>query len=364
MPDTLTQPAGAIARAQAHQRLASGDIEAAVQAHVQALSQEPSNRETAHRLFIALTELGHDAQAERLATALSRASEVCYQQQVEGLRLTPYIDFPRHVHLETLARCNARCTFCPSPTLARSGTRLDDRLIDKVITDLTDLPDGLPFQLSPFKVNEPFLDVRLFDILDQIEHRLPMARLTLTTNASPLTPKKLARLADYSSLNKMYVSFNDHRPEAYEATMGLSYARTTARLDALHAAVASGELTLRVVVSRVGDGSAHDDAFRLAVVRRWPLFGVVVMRRGDWLGQVDTPIADVPDVGCVRWFELSITATGTVAHCCMDGEAKWPLGEVSEHHLLEIYNQPSFRKLRLNAVSRHEAKPCNGCTFL
>ncbi|MFK7930281.1 MAG: SPASM domain-containing protein [Myxococcota bacterium] len=118
------------------------------------------------------------------------------------------------------------------------------------------------------------------------------------------------------------------------------------------------------MLSRVGDGSDQDDAFRQAVLRRWPAFDTLVLRRGDWLGQVDTPIHEVPEIGCIRWFELSITATGTVAHCCMDGEAKWPLGDVSSQHVLEIYNQPAFRALRVSAASRREAEPCDGCTFL
>ena len=84
-----------------------------------------------------------------------------------------------------------------------------------------------------------------------------------------------------------------------------------------------------------------------------------MIRRGDWLGQVETPIEHVADVKCIRWFELSITATGQVAHCCMDGQAEWPIGDVTEQHVLEIYNAPDYRRPRQAITSRREAEPCN-----
>ena len=48
---------------------------------------------------------------------------------VARLRRSDHADWPRHVHLETLAVCNAACHFCPYPTLDRKGTRLSSSVI-------------------------------------------------------------------------------------------------------------------------------------------------------------------------------------------------------------------------------------------
>ena len=74
--------------------------------------------------------------------------------------------YPAHVHMETMALCNASCSFCPYPSLERKGATMPTALIEKIIDDLTSIPRSVPFQLSPFKVNEPFLDRRLFYVLD------------------------------------------------------------------------------------------------------------------------------------------------------------------------------------------------------
>jgi hypothetical protein len=290
-----------------------------------------------------------------------------YHQGVLALKQSPYLHWPAHVHLETFAQCNAACRFCPYPELDRIGTRMPDSLIEKIVGDLGDIPKSLQFQLSPFKVNEPFLDHRLFDILALINGKLPNASITLTSNGTPLTDKKIAQLAEVRNLAYLWISFNDHRPAHYEESMSLPYGRTMERLHLLHHKKAIGEVTCRIVLSRVGDGSPTDGEFAYWVKTVFPCFEAFVFRRGNWLHQVRrSPSAgelDVPHVACRRWFELSITATGTVAHCCMDGKAAYPIGDVRQQHALEIYNSPGYRHLREHVLDRHDAEPCNACSF-
>lgn len=282
------------------------------------------------------------------------------------MRQTSCIEFPAHVHLETLALCNAACGFCAYPGLARKGAKMDDGLIAKIIGDLGDIPKSHRFQLSPFKVNEPFLDARLFDLIEIIQARLPNASLTLTTNASPISEKTLARLSALPVIDCLWISFNEHRAPEYEAAMKLPYRRTIARLDMIHRAKADGRLKTRIVLSRVGDGSSVDADFTDWVRLNYPLFGVFLSPRGDWLGQSAAGVAGIntPDVGCIRWFDLSIMATGEVAHCCMDGKGEFKIGDARRSHVLEIYNQPEYRQLREHLTSRLDTDPCRRCSFL
>jgi hypothetical protein len=287
-----------------------------------------------------------------------------YRAHVEKLRRSAYMDFPAHVHLETLARCNAHCSFCPSDKLERRSARMPLELIQKIVGDLEGIPRDLPFQLSPFKVNEPFLDTRLFEILELINRRLPNAEITLTTNASPVTDEKLERLRGVRNLGYLWISVNEYEPKQYERVMGIPFARTIERLASIHTAKVQGKLSFMVVLSRVGDGTIRDARFAQWVRTNFPGFEVSIFRRGAWLGQVDTKTELVPDVGCMRWFDLSITATGKVAHCCMDGMAAHVIGDVATTNALEIYNRYPYRALREQTQSRRTASPCNTCSFL
>lgn len=282
-------------------------------------------------------------------------------------RRARYLDWPAFVHLETIALCNAACNFCPYPQLERKGERMSDALIEKIIGDLTDIPPDVRFQLSPYKVSEPFLEPRLFDILETVNARLPNAWITIITNGTALTERNIERLRAVRNLVYLNVSLNYDNPQEYESVMKLPFERTLRRLDVLHRRKLAGDLPFPVRLTRVSENRLSDMRFVGWAGDRYPAFEALVANRNDWIGQVDTDTAmpEVPDVPCHRWFDMSITATGKVAMCCMDGEAKYPKGDVNTCHVLEVYNQPRLRRLREQLVSRREVgEPCNRCTYL
>lgn len=278
-----------------------------------------------------------------------------------------YMDYPVLVHIETLAQCNASCSFCPYATMERKGTRMPDALIEKIIDDLTEIPRTLRFQLSPYKISDPFLEPRLFDILARVNERLPNAAVSLITNGAALTDRNLDQLARVRNVAYLTVSLNFHDPVEYQEVMGMPLARTLARLDTLKNKHAQNMFDFPIRLSRVSVSRADDQGFLQWARANYPNFEAFILPRNDWLGAVDSGdfARGVPDVACHRWFDFSITATGKVAMCCMDGKAEYPKGDVNDHHVLEIYNQPFLRQLRESLASRRTTgAPCNRCTYL
>jgi radical SAM family protein/iron-sulfur cluster protein len=289
------------------------------------------------------------------------------RKKAEYLRGAGYLNYPALVHVETQAVCNASCSFCPYPTLARKGTRMSDQLIEKIINDLADIPPEIPFQFAPYKVSDPFVEARLLDILRKVNQRVPHARISLFTNGAALTERKIAELREVSNVAYLNVSLNYCDPQEYERVMGIPFDRTIKRLDVLHEAKAAGEFAPPVRLTRVTVDRASDLVFMDWTKRRYPSFDTVVVPRNDWIGEVEgaSTATSVPDAPCHRWFDLSITATGQVAMCCMDGEAQYPKGDVNTQHVLEIYNQPFLLDLRSRLISRRQAQaPCNRCTYV
>lgn len=285
-----------------------------------------------------------------------------YQKNLVELKQSRYMDYPLFVSLETQTICNARCSFCPYPTLDRLGNKMPDELIDKVIADLQAIPADVPFRFAPFKVSDPFTDPRIFDVVERINNRLPNASIDLYSNGASLTPARLERLRHIKNFQYLNISLNEHRKGPYEALMGLKFDHTVARLAHLHERLTKGELPFAVVVSKVADYE-NDEAFRDWVKESFPRFVVHTHRRSDWLGQVDVSSQLVPDIGCAMWFSLSITSTGVVSYCCMDGEGKHPIGDVTKQHALEVYNAPAYREVREKYMSRIGGAPCGQCTF-
>lgn len=290
---------------------------------------------------------------------------VPYQQRVLDLKNGPYMDFPAIVGIETMALCNAACSFCPYPTLGRKGEVMPDRLIAKILSDLEDVKDRPPFQVVLHRVNEPFLDTRIWDITAEFERRFPEAQHLLFSNGTAFNERNLQRLTRLRKVEFLNLSINDHRPDQYEKTMSLPFARTLARLDRIHEMKAAGALDFPILVSRVGDGTPADSEFLDWVSARYPAFNGLVTVRCDWMGAVSISIEPAPDVACRQWFELHLLANGAGAFCCIDSEAKWGFGNAgSQHVIYDIYNHPERRRLRANIPSRRQVGACQSCPML
>lgn len=297
-------------------------------------------------------------------------------QMFESLR-QHYYEQPHEVSIETLALCNARCTFCPYGSTGREGVRLSDEVLDTLLNEMALW--RRPFYLAPFKVSDPLLDKRMPELCARIEAQIPQAKIRFFTNGAALTEYNRRWLAQLRHLDGLWISLNSCEPREYDRLMGLNYFATERKLDALHAAVVSGAFPHTVTVSRVSQstlagqeqlptdqqnaGLQADYAFRAAVWRHWPAFQARLIKRDGWLGHCVPASAEIPKTPCGRWYELSVTASGVVALCCMDGKNEFPLGQVPEQTLLEIYNQPHLKARRLQAKTREGIEPCARCTY-
>jgi MoaA/NifB/PqqE/SkfB family radical SAM enzyme len=270
-----------------------------------------------------------------------------------------FMDYPMEVSLETLTLCNARCTFCPYPTLDRLGTRMSDELLTRLVDEF--IGWKRPMYFSPFKVNEPLLDKRTLPLCERINREAPEIVLRLFTNGAALTPKHIDQIASLKQVAHLWVSLNSHIPEEYERVMGLNFEQTARRLDDLH----SRDFPHQVVLSTVG---YPNEDFRFYCFNRWPKFESVAIKRDSWLGYVDAQNTTVPDTPCSRWFELSVMSTGKVAMCCMhDGvDERYNIGDVNTQTLSEVYNAPRWRDRREKMLSRKlldDTSPCARCSY-
>ena len=266
-----------------------------------------------------------------------------------------FIDQPMEISIETQALCNAACTFCPYPTLERKGERMSDELIDRLITEMRGFEKH--FVVSPFKVNEPLLDKRFYDICWRIIDET-IGKIRVFTNGAPLTQRHVDNLAEMPAdrIRHVWISLNEHRPAEYKALMGIDFNKTAKRLDNLH----SQEFPHQVVLSTVG---WPNEPFREYCYERWPKFACFAIQRSSWLGYTDSQVEVVPDTPCDRWFELSIMSSGVVALCCMDGEGQFPIGDLNKQTMLEVYNAPLWRERREKMLSRLDVDVCKTCTY-
>ena len=289
-----------------------------------------------------------------------------YATQMQALQASnQWLDFPRAVSIETYSLCNAACTFCPYPDLERKGERMSEALFQKIVDDVAAAQGPTLPRMILHRVNEPFLDTRLFDFCRYIAHKLPDTVIDHTTNLTPLNEKNLDALLDLGNTGSLKISFNDHRPDEYQKTMALPFEKTYQHARLLHDRMAAGEVPFPVSMGRVADGTVVDLEFINWVKQEFPLFKPVVFPRMDWIGSVDVePTNAIPQVGCGQWFELHFLADGREAFCCIDSDGKYGSGDARSQNVIDIYNAPARRQIRLHTTARKEVGVCALCTAL
>jgi radical SAM family protein/iron-sulfur cluster protein len=270
-----------------------------------------------------------------------------------------FMDYPIEVSVETMALCNARCTFCPYPTIDRKGEKMPDELLGKLVEEMISWDRQMYF--SPFKLSEPLLDKRTLPLCERINRASDKIVLRMFTNGSALTPANIEGVAKLQRVAQLWVSLNSHIPEEYERLMGLKFEKTAKNLDYLH----SRDFPHAVMLSTVG---YPNEDFRRYCFERWPKFESMAIKKDAWLGFTDAQVLEVPDTACSRWFELSITSRGTVSHCCMDAgdDARYQIGDVNTQTMHEVYNAPRWRERREKMLSRRvldDTSPCARCSY-
>ena len=68
-----------------------------------------------------------------------------------------------YIEIETLNRCNGKCSFCPINATApqRQYAKMDEQVFKKIIDELSEM--GFDRKVALFSNNEPFLDERIID---------------------------------------------------------------------------------------------------------------------------------------------------------------------------------------------------------
>jgi radical SAM protein with 4Fe4S-binding SPASM domain len=233
---------------------------------------------------------------------------------------------------------------------------MSDELIDRLVGEMAGFEKS--FLFAPFKINEPLLDKRTIPLCERMNREVPRATIRIFTNAAALTPDKIEGIAGIKNVAHLWVSLNSHIPERYEQLMKMPFERTAKRLDYLHTVE---DFPHKVVLSCVG---FPNEDFRRYCFERWPNFESFAIKRTEWLGYTYPQSILIPDAPCGRWFELSIMANGIVSLCCQDATGEYAIGDLNKQSLLEVYNQPSWRKRRETMLSRKQIDaPCSTCTY-
>ena len=266
-----------------------------------------------------------------------------------------FFDRPRVLQIETIAKCNAKCPFCPTPRIKRKRSVIPDQLFQKIVRDCKELK---PRMIWPFLNGEPFLDKKILERIDYINRVIPDQRLGLFTNASLLTESKIKRFFDYN-IALLHVSINAASEDTYQKIMGLSYKRLLENMELILKYKRDALIEVSFVVCEENKDEVDD--FRTKWSNRVDRIGVRGL--GSWSGQIisgDTGLKEayrkirrrlkgiILPYGPCTWqiMNVFVLSNGKVCHCCGDSEGIFTIGDANKETLFDIWHSDFNRKLR------------------
>lgn len=250
----------------------------------------------------------------------------------DSVKRTVFSKHVKLVEIETHARCNRICSFCPNTLVDRRRNRTvtDSEMLRRIFTELGSV--GYARQIKVARYSEPLANPHLYERIVDARRLVPRAQLAIVTNTDYLTRTALARLKD-SGLDVLFMSIYLKTRERWSLPLAHQYKREIS--DKLGVRVLSEEET---PVSLVCLYAYAGMTLRSACMN----FDEYGTDRGGTM----TQFAEQPRAGpCREPFEtLVIDYNGSVMPCCnlrsdIPNQVKFAVGDLSipDASIFDIY---------------------------
>lgn len=240
---------------------------------------------------------------------------------------------------------------------------MPEEVFVRIIDEIASWPSR-PTGICPFLTNEPFADARIYDWCGIINQKLPDVVLYFYTNGSLFNERTIEKLRSVKNIQIINISLHHSNPAEYEAELGIPWPKTIMSIGALIQANKSAPFTKAIEILRVGNNDqSKDRAFLAFCAACFPGTKAWIATRWNWKGDIKSPTSYEPylDIICPRTKSMCILASGKVALCCLDQDATYALGDISNRTLLDVYNADLARKYREN--TKRNLVPCRRCNM-
>jgi MoaA/NifB/PqqE/SkfB family radical SAM enzyme len=283
----------------------------------------------------------------------------------------PVPSFPRTLQIQTVTGCQADCIFCPfgSTFDFQPKGRMDEGLFRRIIAEAK--AHGVR-RISPYLMNEPFIDKDLFKRIRYIHEQIPDSKVVVTTNGGLLTKDRVDEMLGIGeALHALYISFQGIEKDAYEKTMrgSMHFEHTMVNVNYLleqqrRKMLEWPKVWITMVSTDVIDAGKAVAYWKSRGVRS--KYTALENRGGN--------IADAESFSkshhmsyfstCTRLFKQGyINFNGDMVLCCTDYSRKQVLGNITDSSIAEVWNGPTAVSIRRRFLGDqiHTIDLCRDC---
>lgn len=275
---------------------------------------------------------------------------------------------PEVVYIETVNKCNARCTMCPHPKMKREQGVMPNLIFEKTIQSLKEL-DLSEVQLFLHKEGEPLLDPNIVDRIQYAkEHLYGLQELGINTNAMLLTEDISMSLLQ-SGLDTIYFSIDGASAQTYnKIRIGLNYDVVESNVAKFFSLRKKYKKKINVIMQMVTNKDNYHEVELFK--QRWQHesceFYIKKMHcyldGGNSSFQQDKSSTQLNI--CQDPFKMIVIyINGDAGTCCWDYENTYKIGNIMDFSVRELFNNEPFKYLREMQLKKKcdIIIPCNRC---
>lgn len=265
------------------------------------------------------------------------------------------------IQIQTVSWCNRSCAFCPSGKFPVDKAFMPIEVYHRVIDQLGRL--NFAERISPYLMNESFLDKRLPDLIAYTRQHCPASWIAINTNGDVLSEALLHRLFD-AGLNSLDVNAYDspaqHQKHSALAQRFAAHRNDiTLRTDYSNPFFQGTDLPRHMKLLNCRDMSCWEPRF-LAKQATPHLQN----RSGHIPGA--RHLSEPLPLTCHRPFQqMYINYRGEAVLCCNDWRFEVIMGDTAQMTLAEIWMNDKYQAYRRNLQQKNRAMPlCATCDYM
>ena len=268
------------------------------------------------------------------------------------------------MNIETVLGCNARCIMCSVGTWERKHGMMDPEIFTTIVDQMADFKDHLK-SVALFLDGEPLIDKFLEDRIGECRSK-DIPQVGFTTNGSLFNPNRIKSILD-AEPDWIVFSIDSLDKETYERIrVRLKFERVQENVhEMIRLRNKLGKRTriiARLIEQDYNRGQFPEfqkyfsklldntkDEIHCHGIHNWGMGAGVRDFGTTKCGHIDT--------------KFVIYRDGTVPLCCIDFNGGNVMGNVMNNHILEIFNNHIFSRVRdiHNAGQRNTMKVCETC---
>tara|TARA_Y100000813_G_C24155282_1_gene349343 strand:- start:33 stop:1058 length:1026 start_codon:yes stop_codon:yes gene_type:complete len=282
--------------------------------------------------------------------------------------------FPSIFAIETSSACNAKCWFCPQPTMDRPRKLMSTETFQLIIDQLAPFSESID-NIALFMDGEPTLNKDLPQFI-KYAHDKGLKHMYFSSNMEYLTPKLIDKILDSDlgdSLEYIIASIDGVNADTHRQNrIGVDFNKAVS--NSIYLAQRKkflGKKYPQLFVRLLDNDITHNEIKDFN--KFWAPYAdkVLVQNMHNWGGQVDSEKLASPKFDQTKrcYFPFSqcvITYEGSVRICCVDVNNTTVVGNVHESSIQAIWENEERKRLKSNMLERNFdqlPKICEKCDY-